>query len=112
MWALGMAMRFPLMGVVGLMHAFTSMFVGYMLAFQTFGITMNLTMNETMNIKRYPHFWRASDGAKDGASYSNPFDKGIIGNWMDFWWYRRRSECGPRCGEDIVALVKDLAEAG
>merc|ERR1712228_575671 len=99
-------------------HAFSLLFVSNLFVAQTFCILNNITTNEMVNRKRYSHFWADADHGKPDViaqwnSFLNPFSKGSLErNWLDFWWYRERSEVGPRCPKKVRELADTLMVAG
>lgn len=117
-WMWHAAVEFPLMVLVGAMHAFTLMFALHLLLMQTFYIVNNLTTNEMINRERYAHLWFDADLSHPDNSarwsrFNNPFCKGTItGNLSDFWWLRARSEVGPRCTKQVRELVNTLKQVG
>jgi len=56
----------------------------FLLLFQLRNVAKNLTTNEFLNMERYPHFWRGRLRADGKRSFSNPFDKGLVGNVNEF----------------------------
>jgi len=109
MWAWNNAWQYPLMVYAAGIHVCSLPFVGYLLASQGYMIANNSTMNELANFDRYDHLWEDSNTPK----LSRIFDKGDpIRNFLDFWWYRRRSEIGPKCRAQIRELAATLKDAG
>eukprot|EP00802_Teleaulax_amphioxeia_P013717 Tamp_13771.p1 GENE.Tamp_13771~~Tamp_13771.p1 ORF type:complete len:318 (+),score=38.51 Tamp_13771:132-956(+) len=56
----------------------------FLFLFQIRGVLQNVTTNEFMNMERYPHFWRGALGPDGKRGFSNPFDKGLMGNVNEF----------------------------
>eukprot|EP01127_Copromyxa_protea_P016519 TRINITY_DN4921_c0_g1_i2.p1 TRINITY_DN4921_c0_g1~~TRINITY_DN4921_c0_g1_i2.p1 ORF type:complete len:551 (+),score=75.53 TRINITY_DN4921_c0_g1_i2:37-1689(+) len=62
----------------------------YLMYQQWSGILCNLMVNEHINAESYDHFW---EGKENERTFKNPFNKGIIGNFFEFWlgddsvWY-------------------------
>jgi len=109
MWAWNNAWQYPLMVMGAGIHCASLPFVGYLLASQAYMIANNATMNELSNFARYDHLWVDFDTPK----LSRIFDKGDpIRNCLDFWWYRERSEVGPKCRAQIRELAASLRDAG
>ena len=52
--------------------------------FQLRNVLWNLTTNEALNLSRYPHFWRGARRPDGSRRFSNPFDKGVWGNLVEF----------------------------
>jgi len=108
-WIKGLALEFPLLVVVILVHGLTMPGVVCLCLHQLRLVAVNMTTNEMMNAYRYPHFWveKTTPGRANGAKvFRNPFSKGnLIKNCLDFWWWRSRSatwpapEKGTRCKE-------------
>ncbi|CAE7948432.1 ANKRD50, partial [Symbiodinium sp. KB8] len=93
-WLYNLAMQFPLLVFVLLMHGFSSPGIFFLLVNHLYLIAINMTTNEMMNKDRYQHFWQEVNQEKGVIRkvFRNPFDKGsTLKNCLDFWWYRRRS---------------------
>eukprot|EP00439_Symbiodinium_sp_Y106_P009671 s7141_g1.t1 len=93
-WLYNLAMQFPLLVFVLLMHGFSSPGILFLLVNHLYLIAINMTTNEMMNKDRYQHFWQEVSQEKGVIRkvFRNPFDKGsALKNCLDFWWYRRRS---------------------
>lgn len=93
-WLYNLAMQFPLLVFVLLMHGFSSPGILFLLVNHLYLIAINMTTNEMMNKDRYQHFWQEVNQEKGVIRkvFRNPFDKGsTLKNCLDFWWYRRRS---------------------
>eukprot|EP00747_Dinoflagellata_sp_TGD_P167132 gnl/TRDRNA2_/TRDRNA2_191051_c0_seq1.p1 gnl/TRDRNA2_/TRDRNA2_191051_c0~~gnl/TRDRNA2_/TRDRNA2_191051_c0_seq1.p1 ORF type:complete len:690 (+),score=127.24 gnl/TRDRNA2_/TRDRNA2_191051_c0_seq1:113-2071(+) len=97
-WIGTLAMLYPLLIVMTVVHAFSSPGVFFLLLAQLRMIAINLTTNESINAFRYDHFW--DKGAEGQKAFKNPFDKGgMAANCLDFWWIRRRGERGTTATE-------------
>lgn len=98
-WTYTVVTQLPLLVLIALIHLLTAPWVLMLLIHQARSIFMNLTTNEMMNLHRYEHFWVTTGGWPGAAqrAYQNPFHKGSrLGNFMDFFWHRRRSEMVPQ----------------
>lgn len=108
-WAWDNAWEYPLMVIATGINAGSLIYVFYMLAAQAYMIANNSLMNEMANFERYEHLW------KDSATpeLARIFDKGDpIRNVLDFWWFRTRSEIGPRCRAEVREMAAALKDAG
>ena len=66
--------------------------LSFLLLFQVRNVLVNLTTNEFLNLERYPHFWRGAIGPDGKRTFSNPFDKGFVGNLTEFFGIGGRVE--------------------
>ena len=41
-------------------------------------ISVNLTTNERINLRRYKYLY------DENGMYKNPYDRGVVKNWMEF----------------------------
>lgn len=83
-----MVTQYPFVVFVMLMHFFSSPGIAFLLANHVYMVAVNMTTNEMINSYRYDHFWEVTDGRK---VFKNPFNKGVLRNCLDFWWYQDRS---------------------
>ena len=56
---------------------------GVTLGITSTGIFTNLVVNENLNLKSYSHFWVE---VNDEKKFKNPFSKGVLYNFIDFWF--------------------------
>lgn len=86
-YAYNMATQYPMVVFVVMMHGFSSPGIAFLLVNHLYLAAVNLTTNEMINAYRYDHFWQVIDGRK---VFRNPFNKGVLKNCLEFWWYRER----------------------
>ncbi|CAK9072617.1 unnamed protein product [Durusdinium trenchii] len=86
-YAYNMATQYPMVVFVVMMHSFSSPGIAFLLVNHLYLAAVNLTTNEMINAYRYDHFWQVIDGRK---VFRNPFNKGVLKNCLEFWWYRER----------------------
>lgn len=97
-WAWAVAMQYPMLFFIGVVHSLTSPGIVMLALNHLRLIAINLTTNEMINASRYTHFWqevKLPTGQKR-TTFRNPFNKGsTLKNCIDFWWKRQRGQSVP-----------------
>ena len=66
-------------GVYFVLIALILSYCVYLLIIQLFQISRNITTNESINWRHYKYL------LINGHTFHNPYDKGVLRNWIDFW---------------------------
>ncbi|KAI8811083.1 ankyrin repeat-containing domain protein [Cladochytrium replicatum] len=98
--------------LLGCWVGLNSLWVGFLLAVQSYQITRAITTNEMGNFYRYTYLIHPDDGELPPyrRRLQNPFDRGILANCRDFWfaeseqhnWFTTYEGTKTRIGFELV----------